>query len=53
MDFSEVYGEYDVGVKATAPDDHFHPPVDWYVDRHELETFQERFWCAYFEVQSW
>lgn len=50
MNFSDMYGEYDVGLKASSPEDYHLAPVDWYIDRHELEAFQERFWAAYIEV---
>lgn len=52
MNFSEIYGEVDIGVKATTPDDYTHLPVDSYVDRHELEAIQEQFWTAYIEVAA-
>jgi len=44
MDLSDLYGEVDIGAKATAVDDFAHLPVDSYVDRHELETIQKQFW---------
>lgn len=49
MDFSDLYGEFDIGVKASASDDFAHLPVDSYVTREYLESVQESFWRSYLD----